>query len=828
VTTDDRRTALLAAQTVNGVDFVEVDPSDNTTLVVHFILNLPGAPADQDPVPANPADLPAASDFQISGGERITGINVIHAVPRLGTYDQMNVVVDIVGDFSVYTLTLQDTSVTPPVTPAGFDPASASANFVFHIECASDFDCGATAPCPPDVVVPPPINYLAKDYPGFVQVMLDRLALLAPRWQERNPADLGVTVVEMLAYVADQLSYRQDVIATEAYLGTARLRTSARRHARLVDYPIGEGANARTWLRVLLSPTAPDGIVLPAGTRCATAYPGASPPVLAHESLAYQQAITAGAVFFETTADSGSLNVSLSEMPLYAWSDSQSCLAPGATHATLTGAFPTLAVGMVLVLAEALGPLTGDPADADPAKRQAVRLTNVQVTVDPVTTDPDTGNPQPVTEVDWDSADALTFPLCVSSVTDAAHGEKPVTGVSVAWGNIVLADQGRCIGGASDPTSTGPEAIGVVPPASEGSFRPSLANAPLTFAAPVPGPTTPAVAAVSPQGTPAPVIGLTSVDVDGNTTTWLVTEDLLDAGIGPMTPVFVPEIETDGTAYLLFGDGINGMQPEPGTAFAATYRVGNGTSGNVAHETIALIDLPSGLPGGITGVTNPLPAWGGVDPETVDHVRQSAPAAFRTQQRAVTAADYQALATGYSGVQRAAATLRWTGSWHTVFITVERDQQVALDDTFIAELEAYLGNYRMAGVDLEVEDGVQVPLLIQMSVCVQPDYVATDVQQALLAIFNAQVQPDGTHGLFNPGRLDLGQPFYLSPLIAAAQAVDGVASVQVTTFERQDQPSDEGLLAGVLIPQQLEFFVLDNDPNYPERGRFDLTMEGGL
>ena len=55
-----------------------------------------------------------------------------------------------------------------------------------------------------------------------------------------------------------------------------------------------------------------------------------------------------------------------------------------------------------------------------------------------------------------------------------------------------------------------------------------------------------------------------------------------------------------------------------------------------------------------------------------------------------------------------------------------------------------------------------------------------------------------------------------------------MASVQVTTFERQDQPSDEGLLAGVLIPQQLEFFVLDNDPNYPERGRFDLTMEGGL
>jgi len=816
MTTDDRRTALVNAKTVNGIDFVEVDPADEATLVVHFILNLPGSPADMAPVPADPAESLTAGDFQISGGERITGIQVVTAAPRPGTFNQMNLAVEPIGDFSVYTLTLQDSTAK---TPPGFDPASASADFVFHIDCASDFDCATPVQCPPDVLVPPPINYLAKDYPGFVQVMLDRLSLLAPAWQERNPADLGVAIVEMLAYVGDQLSYRQDVIATEAYLGTARLRTSARRHARLVDYQIGEGANSRAWLRILLGAAA-DGSVLPARTRCATLFPGATAPFLAHESLAYQQAVNAGAVFFETMGPSDPLSASLTEMSLYPWSDSQSCLAAGATHATLDGAFPDLAAGMVLVLAEVIGPDTGDPADADPAKRQAVRLTKKgEVMADPM-------DGHAVTKICWHPEDALAFPLCVSAATSTKS-------ISAAWGNIVLADQGRSIGGpvVGDPTSTGPEAIGVVPPAGEGAFRPSLASAPLTFAAaPAPDATQPAVAAVGPQGTPTPVVTLTSVnptsaEPDENAITWSVTEDLLDAE--PTTTEFVPEVETDGTAYLRFGDGINGMAPEPGTAFTATYRVGNGTAGNVARETIALIDL-SGGPAGVTGVTNPLPAWGGVDPETVDHVRQSAPAAFRTQQRAVTPADYQALATLYPGVQRAAATLRWTGSWHTVFITVERDQQQALGTDFIDGLKAYLDGYRMAGVDLEVEDGTQVPLLIQMSVCVQPSYVATDVQQALLAVFSSGVQPDGTPGLFNPGRLDLGQPFYLSPLIAAAQAVEGVASVQILTFERQDQPSPAGLLAGVLVPQRLEFFVLDNDPNYPERGRFDLTVEGGL
>ena len=74
----------------------------------------------------------------------------------------------------------------------------------------------------------------------------------------------------------------------------------------------------------------------------------------------------------------------------------------------------------------------------------------------------------------------------------------------------------------------------------------------------------------------------------------------------------------------------------------------------------------------ITGVRNPLPAAGGVDSETMAEIRRDAPQAFRTQKRAVTEADYARTAELDHSVQRAAATFRWTGSWHTVFITVDR------------------------------------------------------------------------------------------------------------------------------------------------------------
>src|SRR5207237_788573 len=71
-------------------------------------------------------------------------------------------------------------------------------------------------------------------------------------------------------------------------------------------------------------------------------------------------------------------------------------------------------------------------------------------------------------------------------------------------------------------------------------------------------------------------------------------------------------------------------------------------------------------------VRNPLPARGGIDPESLEHVRQSAPVAFRTLERAVTPDDYATVAERHPEVQRAQATVRWTGPSRTVLLTIDR------------------------------------------------------------------------------------------------------------------------------------------------------------
>src|SRR4029077_2056869 len=121
----------------------------------------------------------------------------------------LTISVDKVGDFSTYTVCvveLDDQGHPTQAPMSGFDPRYACLDFTFKAGCPSDLDCKTQPVCPPPQRVEPEINYLAKDYASFRQLILDRLALIMPDWQERHVPDLGITLVEVVAYVGDYLS----------------------------------------------------------------------------------------------------------------------------------------------------------------------------------------------------------------------------------------------------------------------------------------------------------------------------------------------------------------------------------------------------------------------------------------------------------------------------------------------------------------------------------------------------------------------------------------------------------------------------------------------
>jgi hypothetical protein len=872
-----RRNAVAAHATLNGIDFLEVLDRD----APDFDL-LGGSPRQRTlllrllKVPALALD---ADNVRIEGGERVRDIRIEWvgmannppAEPQTTPVERtfftslpeadhvLLVRTNSAGDYSLYRLLLQraEDDARPPLN---FDPRLAAVEFSFKVECPSDFDCKPQRLCDEPVASGQDINYLAKDYASFRRLILDRLSLLVPNWRERSAADLGVTLAELLAYTGDHLSYWQDAVATEAYLATARQRTSLRRHALLVDYALDEGSNARVWLQLILAGGVAQATISLAGMQFLSKQP--LPSRIAPDSREYREALAAHPVFFEAMDPHGLLTPdTTSQITLYAahhamnfytWSDQRCCLPEGSTRATLRGHFDTLIVGQVLIFEEVMGPNTGVAGDADPAHRHALRLTNVQYSdgpdalVDPL-------NNSEITEIEWAAEDALPFPLCISAQTDEDHGGVLIEDLSVARGNILLADHGLTL---KD------EALGSVPPARlrypldlaqdrcglpvpeplPPRYRPALQARPLTQAATVTkitedagrretlrlrfDPEAPAsLAFVWRKEDVRPSIALDSRFDTGTVIlneAWQPRRDLLNSD--DEAPHFVVESEHDGGAKLRFGDDHHGKRPESTTKFMATYRIGNGLAGNVGAEALAHVVTEDAS---LTGVRNPLAARGGSEPETAEQIRRRAPQAFRTQERAVTPEDYASRTQTYPGVQRAAAARRWTGSWHTQFITVDRTGGEPMNNLFELALVEHVEPYRMAGHDLEFNDPLYVSLEIDITVCVASGYFRSDVRAALLKILSNRDLPDGTRGLFHADGFSFGQTVYLSPIYAAARGVAGVESLEVTRFQRQGQDDMRHLSAGRMSLGRLEIPRLDNDPNFPEHGVLRLTLHGG-
>jgi hypothetical protein len=883
---DEQRRQQVRAHQLHGLDYVEVD-AENLTLTVFFLLKAPAHIRKEN--------------VRIEGGRRVTDVKVVD-IHVCTTKDEdrddcMKVFVDKLGDFSTYQLCLIDVDQDghPIVTidergrkhyrpMEGFDPRYACVEFSFKAGCATDLDCALEPVCPPEALPEPEIDYLAKDYASFRQLVLDRLALIMPDWRERHVPDVGITLVELLAYAGDYLSYYQDAVATEAYLDTARQRISVRRHARLVDYLLHEGCNARAWVFIRAykdtdPPLKREDVSFITRRHDGVAWPGT---LLKPDDLRGVPRNTYE-VFEPLGVGEIHLYTAHNRIRFYTWGDRECCLPPGATSATLrdkwieesppeqaydqekvseqtrqtspqqpvapkrqdTGRprkLDQLSKNDLLLFEEVRDPKTGSPNDANPAHRHVVRLTKVTRLVDEL-------YDQPVVEIEWALEDALPFPLCLSAVSAAPDCDY-LKDVSVARGNIVLVDHGRTLG-RLDPDEEKYEDLGevptvqVVPPCKDvdcpaevetvaGRYRPSLRQGPLTFAEPI-EPDVPASRLLGQD----PRRALPAIRLQGNPPgreswkTWRPRFDLL--GSGPEDPHYVVEIDNDDRAHLRFGDGELGRSPQAGAKFRANYRIGNGLVGNVGAEMIRYIVLAHLYDSELDlAPRNPLPATGGTVPESIAEVKFFAPHAFRNVlERAVTAADYAALAARDVlwqpdvRLQRAAAALRWTGSWYEALVAIDPVGKLEADADLLQDIASRLQAYRRIGHDLTAKPAQYVPLEIELTVCVQPDYLAGHVKAAILEVLSNRRLVDGRLGFFHPDQLTFGDGVYLSKLIAAVRAVPGVDNVDVTAFKRLGELPNQEIENGVLPLGPLEVARLDNDPDFPENGVLKLTMEGG-
>jgi predicted phage baseplate assembly protein len=223
------------------------------------------------------------------------------------------------------------------------------------------------------------------------------------------------------------------------------------------------------------------------------------------------------------------------------------------------------------------------------------------------------------------------------------------------------------------------------------------------------------------------------------------------------------------------------------------YRYGGGRGGNVAAGSLTM--LKSAIPG-VASVTNPAPALGGVDVETLDSARRRAAMELHTRNRAVTGEDFEFLAGEASQrVARAFCVAPVDGGPTRLHILPRVEppdrrleaRELMPDEALFEEVAAYLEPRRLIGTTVHLVParirGVSVVVNVVASPQSDLERVEQDVAYALYTYLNPLVggSPEGLGDGWQFGRaLNQGE------LYGVVHAVPGVEFVKILRVYEAD------------------------------------------
>lgn len=503
----------------------------------------------------------------------------------------------------------------------------------------------------------PVIDYMARDYLGFLDAMRKLIPEKLPEWQgHTSESDFGNVMLELFAHMGDILSYYQDRVANEAYLGTAQTPRSIIEHLKLISYRLATAAPAAAKLQLSFPAAASGAIVVQRGFAFATKGQKDRPSVR-----------------FEYLGPPLNINV---------------------------GALPV----------------------------------------------------------------------------DAASGRK------IAPAEISV-EEGRSITG---------ETIGISDGSANQRFR--LAHPGLILRL-----------RGNSAGVNRDIVVLT--EVGGLRTQWTLQESLAFSRAAQTD--YAIEIDADDQAEIVFGDGGFGAIPAVSSIIRVDYRIGGGEQGNVPAQAIqTIIEAPALVLAGAK-IINHEPATGGSERESIEHAVFQAPQVFRSLKRAVTAADYEALAASFGGVGKVRAE---RGNWNTVNLFVAPEGGGRVSDVLRAELLDYFEDKRPISTTIEIHDADFIRVYVAAKVDLESYYSRSEMAQNIRAACGE---------LLAFKQVKFKDEIYLSKFYEAIEAIKGVKSVHIYDFRREETPGPAPHPKGKLTLGSNEI------PKIPD-GVTDQDYHGGI
>jgi hypothetical protein len=238
-------------------------------------------------------------------------------------------------------------------------------------------------------------------------------------------------------------------------------------------------------------------------------------------------------------------------------------------------------------------------------------------------------------------------------------------------------------------------------------------------------------------------------------------------GLGSEDRAFAVQTTREGTSSVQFA----GRLPSGTHNISAVYRTGGGLAGNLAAGRITTALTPVL---GVKTVTNPVPADGASDAETLEDMRTAAPQSIRTLDRVVSLADFEAFTRTYRGIGKALATELHDGMRSVVCLTIATTSLAQPGTDLIDALRRTLAQVCVPGRSIRIEGFTDLTAQVTVALAVDPAFRRSDVEAAV------RTELDTT---FSRSARRFGEALHRSAVIAAVQGVDGVIAARLAVFQ---------------------------------------------
>lgn len=263
---------------------------------------------------------------------------------------------------------------------------------------------------------------------------------------------------------------------------------------------------------------------------------------------------------------------------------------------------------------------------------------------------------------------------------------------------------------------------------------------------------------------------------DTTTTTYALSTDL--ANVSSTSAVYFLEGAEDEQYEVVFGDGVFGKALSTGNIVSLTYIVTNGSDSNGA-SSFAL----SGNVGGFTDVslTVNTNSVNGADPESPASIRFNAPKQYATQNRAVTAKDYESKVK--SIYSNAKSVQVWGGEdnetpvYGRVYISINPVAGATLTEATKSDIITQLKNFNVASITPVIEDPETT--FIQPTVTVRYDAKSTtNTAESIKSLVQTAITNFNTDNL-----QEFDQVFRHSKFIETVNKADDSILSNITTLK---------------------------------------------